>query len=228
MVLRRVAPSVTIRAVGFDLDYTLAVPTRDRATILRDAATAAGAPPLSREAYLDAHRRNLTRETRTPIFESLLAGRETDADPAAVATAYREHIADALVPVPGVEAFLGDLREEYAVGLLTNGPRVAQRDKLATLDWEDVFDAALVTGELPAGKPDAAAFEALLDVLGTDPGETAYVGDDVDADVGGAAAAGLVPVQVVFEGGPTPDARAAAHVEREALVERLPSVLASL
>ncbi|WP_177232617.1 HAD family hydrolase [Halogeometricum rufum] len=228
MVVRRVAPAVTIRAVGFDLDYTLAVPTRDRATILRDAATAAGAPPLSREAYLDAHGRNLTRETRTPIFESLLAGRDTDADPAAVATAYREHIADALVPVPGAEAFLADLREEYAVGLLTNGPRVAQRDKLATLDWEDAFDVALVTGELPAGKPDAAAFEALLDALGTDPAETAYVGDDVDADVGGAADAGLVPIQVVFEGGPAPDARAAAHVEREVLVERLPSVLASL
>jgi putative hydrolase of the HAD superfamily len=157
-----------------------------------------------------------------------LAGRDTDADPAAVATAYREHIADALVPVPGVEAFLADLREDYTVGLLTNGPRVAQRDKLATLDWEDAFDATLVTGELPAGKPDAAAFEALLDALGTDPAETAYVGDDVDADVGGAADAGLVPIQVVFEGGPAPDERAAAHVEREALVERLPPVLASL
>ncbi|SFR52916.1 HAD family hydrolase [Halogeometricum limi] len=219
---------MTIRAVGFDLDYTLAVPTRDRATILQDAATAAGAPPLSREAYLDAHQRNLTRETRTPIFEDLLDARDSDADAAAVATAYREHIADALVPLAGAETFLSDLRERYRVGLLTNGPRVAQRDKLDTLGWQHVFDVALVTGELPAGKPDAAAFEALLDGLGTDAGETAYVGDDVDADIGGAANAGLVPIQVVFDGGPDPDPRAAEHVERDDLFSRLPEVLDDL
>jgi len=37
---------------------------------------------------------------------------------------------------------LADLRGEYRVGLLTNGPVRAQRDKLETLGWEDAFDAA--------------------------------------------------------------------------------------
>lgn len=220
--------NVTIRAVGFDLDYTLAVPTSDRTTILNEAAAATGAPELSRSAYLDAHSRNLTSETRTPIFEHLLAERGSDADPAALAAAYRERIADALVPIDGARDFLTTLRETYAVGLLTNGPRVAQRDKLETLGWTDAFDAALVTGELPAGKPDPAAFEALLEALGTAPGETVYVGDDVDADIGGAAAAGLVPVQVVFEGGPDPDPKAAAHLPREELTTRLPTLLEEL
>jgi putative hydrolase of the HAD superfamily len=219
---------VTITAVGFDLDETLAVPTRDRATILADAAEAADAPSLSREAYLAAHRRNLTRETRTPIFADLLSGRDTDADPGTVASAYRREIADALVPLPGIEPFIDRLREEYRVGLLTNGPRVAQRDKLTTLGWTDIFDAALVTGELDAGKPDRAAFEALLDALGTAPGETAYVGDDVDADIAGAADAGLVPIQVLYEGGPEPSPRAAVHLPREELAATLPDVLADL
>ncbi|WP_435184635.1 HAD family hydrolase [Halobellus sp. EA9] len=219
---------MTVTAVGFDLDETLAVPTRDRATILGDAAETADAPPLSREAYLEAHRRNLTRETRTPIFADLLADHDTDVDPERVATAYREEIADALVPVPEIEPFLTRLRSEYRVGLLTNGPRLAQRDKLATLGWNDMFDTALVTGELDAGKPDPAAFEALLDALGTDPGETAYVGDDVDADIAGAAEAGLVPIQVLYEGGPEPSPRAAVHLPREDLVTRLPEVLDGL
>ncbi|MGQ4555246.1 HAD-IA family hydrolase [Halobellus sp. GM3] len=221
---------MTISAVGFDLDETLAVPTRDRATILADAAEATGAPPLSRESYLSAHRRNLTRETRTPIFADLLADHDTDTDtdPASVATAYREEIADALVPVPGIEPFIERLRAEYRVGLLTNGPRVAQRDKLTTLGWTNAFDAALVTGELDAGKPDPAAFAALLEALGSDPGETAFVGDDVDADVAGAADAGLVPIQVLYEGGPDPSPRAAAHLDRAQLVTRLPDVLAGL
>lgn len=228
MVLDTVRTSVTIRAVGFDLDYTLAVPTRDREAILRDAATDAGAPPLSRDAYLDAHREHLTGETRAPIFETLLEARGSDVDPDDVATSYREQIADALVPVDGAETFLADLRERYTVGLLTNGPRVAQRDKLATLGWEEAFDVALVTGELTAGKPNGAAFEALLDALGSEAAETAYVGDDVNADIGGARGAGLVPIQVVFEGGPGPDPRAAAHVERDELIARLPEILERL
>lgn len=219
---------VTIRAVGFDLDYTLAVPTRDRTTILLETAAATGAPPLSRSAYLEAHGRNLTSETRTPIFADLLAERDSDADPAALAAAYRERIADALVPVDGALALLSELRGTYRVGLLTNGPRIAQRDKLETLGWTDAFDAALVTGELPAGKPDAAAFDALVSALGVPAEETAYVGDDVTADVGGARAAGLVPIQVVFEGGPDPDPRAAAHLRRDELTTRLPALLEEL
>lgn len=228
MLVPREASLVTIRAVAFDLDYTLAVPTSDRTTILHNAAAATGAPTLSRSAYLEAHSRNLTSETRTPIFEHLLTEHESDADPKELATEYRERIADALVPIDGAREFLSSLRETYTVGLLTNGPRVAQRSKLKTLEWTDAFDVALVTGELEAGKPDAIAFEALLDALGTAPDETVYVGDDVDADIGGANAAGLVPIQVIFEGGPDPDSRAAAHVERDALVETLPSILTEL
>ncbi|QCC47335.1 HAD family hydrolase [Halobellus limi] len=216
---------MTITAVGFDLDETLAVPTRDRTAILSDATERADAPSLTREAYLDVHGRHLTSESRTPIFAELLSGHETDTDPETLAETYRREIADALVPIPGAEAFLQRLRSEYRVGLLTNGPRVAQRDKLATLGWTDAFDAALVTGDLDAGKPDSAAFAALLDALGSDAGATAYVGDDVDADIAGADAAGLVPIQVLYEGGPEPSSRAAAHVRREDLVDRLPELL---
>ncbi|AEH35689.1 HAD family hydrolase [Halopiger xanaduensis] len=216
------------QAVVFDLDYTLAVPTRDRETILQDAVDAVGAPSLSREDYLEVHGRHLTRESREPIFADLLADRESDADPAAVATAYRETIADALEPLPGVEAMLADLRTEYRVGLLTNGPVRAQRDKLETLGWEDAFDAALVTGELEAGKPDPRAFEAIAAELDVDPADAVYVGDDVDADVTGATNAGMTPVQVLLEDGPDPDSRAVAHVEQREIATALPAVLADL
>ena len=215
---------MAIRAVAFDLDYTLAIPDRDRETILVESVDAAGAPPITRAEYLDAHHENLTRETREPIFESLLV--DSDADPAALTREYRERITDSLVPVAGVEAMLADLRRSYRTGLLTNGPTVAQRAKLAALGWEDAFDAALVTGDLPAGKPDPVAFTALLEALGTRPEETVFVGDHPDDDIGGASEAGLVTVQVTFEGGPDPDPRATAHVPREELAERLPALVA--
>ncbi|WP_254531417.1 HAD family hydrolase [Natrinema gelatinilyticum] len=214
------------QAVVFDLDYTLAVPRRDRATILEEATAVTGAPALTREEYLAAHRRNLTTETREPIFADLLA--ESDTDPAAVATAYRETIADDLEPVPGVEAMLSEFREEYRVGLLTNGPVRAQRDKLATLGWEDAFDAALVTGELEAGKPDPRAFEAIVDELDVAPTDAVYVGDEVEADVLGATEAGLRAVQVVLEDGPRPDPRAIDHLEQTEIATALPGIVAGL
>ena len=216
---------MTLTAVGFDLDETLAIPTRDRATILAEAVASVGAPQITREAYLEAHGRHLTSETRTPIFADLLAGRETDVDAKALADAYRREIADALVPLNGIKPFLQTLTTEYNVGLLTNGPQLAQRHKLQTLSLTQSFDVALVTGELSAGKPDPAAFKALTDALDVTAGETAYVGDDIDADIMGAANAGLIPIQVTYDGGPAPASEAAVHIPREKLCSRLPTVL---
>lgn len=87
------------------------------------------------------------------------------------------------------------------------------------------FDVALVTGELSAGKPDPAAFKALTDALNVTASETAYVGDDIDADIMGAANAGLIPIQVIYDGGPAPASEAAVHIPRQKLCSRLPTVL---
>lgn len=221
---------MTITAVGFDLDYTLVVPVRQRADLLDDAVRDVGAEPIDRQAYLEAHREHLTAETRAPIFDRLLDEQpDRDGGDRAedLATAYREAINESLVPLDGVETMLEQLRQRYRVGLLTNGPTLAQRAKLATLGWEAAFDATVVSGELPAGKPDSAAFEALLNALGSTADETVYVGDEVEADVVGATAAGLRVVQVVFPNGPDADPRADAHVERDDLVATLPGILAS-
>jgi len=214
------------RAVVFDLDYTLAVPERDRATLLAEAAEAAGAPPLDRGAYLRAHRETGHGETRAPIFERLL---DDDDPPAAdVAAAYRDAVAGATAPVAGVEPLLAELRGRYAVGLLTDGPARAGRSKLAALGWADRFDAAVVTGEIGADKPDPAGFRAVCERLGVAPGEAVFVGDSPELDVDGAVAAGMPVVQVLFDGGPDPDPRADATVRRGALAAELPDVLAGL
>lgn len=216
-----------LRAVVFDLDETLAVPDRDRATLLAEATEAADAPALSRAEYVEAHRRHLTSETREPIFDDLLADRETDADPRAVAEAYRESVTTALSLLPGVESMLETLRARYRVGLLTNGPVRAQRAKLEALGWQSAFDAALITGELEAGKPHPKAFEAILEELDVNASEAVYVGDDVETDVRGATEAGLEAVQVLRPG-TDPDPRAGAHVAQERIGTDLPRILEEL
>ena len=218
---------MSIRGGAFDLDYTLAVPDRDRETLLAEAVEQADAPPISRSEYVQAHRNHLTTESRAPIFAELLAGETTDTDPDQLATAYREAVTTALVPIPDAEQLLRELRAEYRVGLLTNGPVRAQRSKIEYLDWEPLFDTTLVTGELAAGKPDTAAFDALLSELGTAPEQTVFVGDTPDEDILGADDAGIYTVQVVFDGGPQRDPRADAYVERDRLAADLPGVVAA-
>ncbi|WP_135828669.1 HAD family hydrolase [Halorussus halobius] len=218
---------MTVSAVVFDFDYTLTVPDRPRQAVLDEATAAVGAPDISREAYLDAHSRHLDSESRVPIFAELLP--ETgDVSPEALTDAYREKVADSLVAVEGVPELLADLREEYALGLLTNGPGDAQQSKLDRFGWVDAFDAVVITGHIEAGKPDERAFRAVLDDLGVAPDEAVYVGDDPEADVEGATNVGMAAVQVVFEGGPDRHPDADAYVERDALATDLPGILATL
>ncbi len=219
---------MSIRGVAFDLDYTLAVTTKDRDAILRDAIAAVDGPQIHREEYLTAHRENLTKQSRTPVFRDILADRESQTDPEAMAAAYRQEISEALEPLAGIEPFIRELRSTYRVGLLTNGSVLAQRSKIEQLGWARLFDTTLVTGELPAGKPDTAAFEALLEELGTTADETVYIGDTPMDDIEGATESGLYAIQVLFEGGPDRDPRADAYIDRDRLIEDLPAVLESL
>ncbi|SHG55263.1 HAD family hydrolase [Halobaculum gomorrense] len=220
-----------IRAVGFDLDDTLAVPERSRTRLLAEALDAGGAPELTdvidRVAYLDAHANHRTADSRVPVFAELLGPHDAEADPAEVAAAYREAVTTALVPVPDAPELVTALRDAYRVGLLTNGPVRAQSAKLDYLDWWDAFDAVRISGDLPAGKPDERAFAALLDALEAEPKETAFVGDHPVEDVRGAAAAGLRTVHVLGEGD-EPALEADASVARDRLARDLPGILREL
>lgn len=224
---------VSLQAVVLDLDETLAVVNRDRSDILADACEAVGAPTFEREAYVAAHENHRTAETREPIFADLLSvhgddGDDGAVDPAALAAAYRDAIGEHLVPVAGAERLLDRLSGTYRLGLLTNGPVRAQRDKLDRLGWGSRFDAVVISGHLEAGKPDERAFAAVLDALDVPAHDAVHVGDQVSADVVGATAAGLSAVQVLYPGGPDPDPRADGHVDRTALAGELPTVLESL
>ncbi|UIP00875.1 HAD family hydrolase [Halobaculum sp. CBA1158] len=220
-----------IRAVGFDLDDTLAVPERTRARLLADALEAGGAGELvgtvDREAYLAAHARHRTADSRLPVFDDLLDPHDVDADPADVAAAYREGVTGALVPVAGARGLVAELRERYRVGLLTNGPVRAQSVKLDRLGWWEEFDAVRISGDLPAGKPDERAFEALLSALDVAPDEAVFVGDHPVEDVRGASEAGLSAVHVLGpDDDPAPEAD--ASVRRDHLADDLPGIVDSL
>ena len=111
--------------------------------------------------------------------------------------------------IPGTKELLGDLGERYPLGMLTNftdGPAV--RKLIDLLGLNPFFKDVLVSGELGYRKPHPYVFERFVEALGVPADQILFVGDDVEADVKGAKAAGLQPVLTTcVEDGNLPAAR---------------------
>ncbi len=219
---------MSIEAIGFDLDQTLLVPNRDRAAILQEATEQVNAPAITREEYLKAHNQYLTGETREPIFAEILKTKDTTVSAQTLTESYRTLINEAVTLIPDSLELLETLREDYSIGLLTNGPSRAQREKITRFNLERYFDAIVISGEIQVGKPDPAAFRTLSDTLGVPPKKAVYVGDQITADIEGGVQAGYAVVQVLYRNGPKPDERAVAHINRDSLTADLPGVLTHL
>lgn len=126
-----------------------------------------------------------------------------------VADAYSSEREARVAPFPGALATLTALRRRgHRLGLLTNGGARLQRAKIERYDLDQFFDAVRVEGEVGVGKPMAAAFAGALAALGASGEPAAMIGDDLEADVAGAQAAGLAAVWVDHRGrGPGAGAR---------------------
>ncbi len=79
------------------------------------------------------------------------------------------------------------------IGALTNAAQALQDAKLVQTGLGDV-PVLVGVDTLGFGKPDPRAFAEACRRLGTQPARTAYVGDELEVDAMGAAAAGLLGV----------------------------------
>ena len=126
------------------------------------------------------------------------------------------------VPFADVYPALEQLREHYALGVLTNGPM--PESVLRRMGFAHYFDDVVtVFGGIK--KPASAAFERGLDALEAERATTAYVGDSLIADVQGALSAGLTAVWIDRFGDGNPLPEGAYRIE--ALTE-LPALLVAL
>ncbi len=186
------------RAIVFDLDDTL----YPRRAFVRSGFAAAAAV-LSARTSVPAHSiyRLLCRATRAH------EGRELQRVCARLGVP--EHDVPALVDVirahrprlslaRQVVSALERLRRDWRIGILTNGVPAIQRRKIDALGLAPLVDAVVCAADCGrgAGKPDPAAFRAVLARLGAEPRLTVFVGDDPIADIAGARRAGLQTIQV--------------------------------
>lgn len=98
---------------------------------------------------------------------------------------------------PGVVPSLERLhRRGVRLGLVTNGDRRQQRDKIERFDLARFFGVIVIEGEFGVGKPDEAVYRHALDTLGATVPDAWMVGDNLDWDVGAPQRLGLRGVWV--------------------------------
>ena len=197
-----------IDAVCFDLDETLCTYTQPVSAVLDAAFEETGVDALFPvEAYFERFEDYLqasedVADLRHRCFGDLAveAGHERDVGEA-VANAYAE-IRDpgAVELLPGAEAALDALSEEYRIGLVTNGGPDLQRSKMEAVGLDGVFETTVFAGYDTPPKPHTEPFEVAVDGLDTTNDRAVHVGNSLGSDVAGAHAAGLQSVWVPAEG----------------------------
>lgn len=115
---------------------------------------------------------------------------------------YREHRPQ-IRPFSDVGPALERLRRLGTLALLSDGPLVSQRNKLAALQLEHAFDQVLFTDSLGRDfwKPDPRPFARLAGDFGVPPAACVYIGDNAGKDFVAPNRLGWVSVQVVRPGG---------------------------
>jgi putative hydrolase of the HAD superfamily len=126
-------------------------------------------------------------------------------------------------PFDGALETLTELRTRgHRLALLTNGCSLFQRRKLTRYTLEPLFELILIEGELGYGKPDPRVFEAALEHFRATPDEAWMIGDNLEADIGGAQALGIAGVWHDAEGRGLPSK---PHTVPRRVIRHLPELL---
>jgi pyrophosphatase PpaX len=178
--------------VLFDLDGTLI----DSGAIILASFKHATRTVLAREipdAELAA------RVGGSNIYDQMRAIDESQADE--LVRVYREHnepLHDELEAFEGIEHVLAALKDGgRRLGIVTAKRRRTVELAFAVLPLQPYFEVVVTSDMTEQHKPDPAPVLAALDLLGAEPGETAFVGDS-PFDVGAGQAAGVFTVAVAW------------------------------
>jgi putative hydrolase of the HAD superfamily len=90
-----------------------------------------------------------------------------------------------------VFATVETLSRSYVLAVATNGPADVQAAKLRGARLNDFFPIVVASSEVGFGKPDPRIFQAAVERMGVPLKEVLVVGDSLEKDVVGSAAAGL-------------------------------------
>jgi HAD superfamily hydrolase (TIGR01549 family) len=157
---------------------------------------------------------------RARLEEALAPWAELDDDLFEQYFRIKQRLLDDVPAKPGAHDALKALREAgFRLGILTNGPSDMQRAKLDRFGFD--VDHVAISGEIGAAKPDRAAYDAVVEMMGLPRDQLVMVGDNWDWDIAGALDAGLKAAYYVGPHDPPP--REGAY--RLSSVAELPAAL---
>lgn len=114
--------------------------------------------------------------------------------------------------VPGSRELLALLKEEVQVGIITNGFRDLQEEKITICGISPLIDILVISEEAGFNKPDKRIFQAALALADADPAESLYTGDSWNVDILPASACGMKAVWLNRYGQPCPDPSLAREI----------------
>ncbi|MBQ8954413.1 MAG: HAD-IA family hydrolase [Clostridia bacterium] len=225
-----------IRGVVFDLDHTLYDrDASDRAAMGRfcDAFPEYICPGVSRQRAQDmiveaAHKHVYGGWSAIAAYlrqQNILQGGFTDFE---IMDFFQRQFFEHIVPFPFVPDMFARLRRMgMKLGLITNGRRFYQENKIAALNMAPAFDHILIGFDPATAKPHPDLFLEMARLLACRPDELVYAGDNPVNDVDASRRAGYVPVWVrtitpwLFPDIPQCPHQVDTVAEIPALVERL-------
>jgi len=142
-------------------------------------------------------------KARAGCIEHALAelGASNPALSAALADWFTERRITAMQPFDGAIEAITELKAAgVKLGLASNGKGETQREKVVRFGLEPLFDCIILEGEFGVGKPDRRVFDHALNALGSQPGETWMVGDNLQWEVAAPQAMGIHGIWVDWKG----------------------------
>ncbi len=182
--------------VLFDLDGTLLDSAPDMVATVNRMLAARGRAPLPLEA-IRPHVSKGSRAMSAAAFPEL--GGEVPGELIReFLDTYEQESGRHGAPFDGIEALLSAIEADGARwGIITNKPEYLARQILPMLGW-DTRSAILIGGDtLAERKPHPLPLLHAAQVLGVEPGDCAYVGDD-ERDIQASRAAGMPSVAVMW------------------------------
>ncbi|MEA3318428.1 MAG: HAD family hydrolase [Bacillota bacterium] len=95
-------------------------------------------------------------------------------------------------PLQGANELLFTIRDRnLKLGLLTNGGRIIQENKIKMLKYENIFYEIVISESVGYEKPDPKIFNIMLEKLDVEAKDCLFVGDHAINDIKGAKALGF-------------------------------------
>ncbi len=205
-----------LKALFLDLDETLCNTTganQKARDIFRDKVAQQCGPDFNANSFADEYLLGIYRQLSTELAKKLLPViNEVDFRTDLLSALYKSYNAphsfskDELHYMrnyfdetrikyfdffPGVKQQLAELRKSYKLVVITNGPIYSQHPKIERVNLIEHVDHIIVGGEEPEEKPHPNIFKKACRLANCKPDEAIHFGDSLEADIKGAANAGI-------------------------------------